>query len=55
MSLATLMMLSLELLAWDDNNFYWKGKKYNKAEWQGRKDAPWEKDANKEAGTNYGR
>ena len=42
-------------LAWDDNNFYWKGKKYNKAEWQGRKDAPWEKNANKEAGTNYGR
>ena len=42
-------------LAWDDNNFYWKGKKYNKSKWQGRKDAPWEKEANKEAGTNYGR
>ena len=42
-------------LAWDDKNFYWKGKAYNKQKWQGRKDAPWEADANKESGTNYGR
>lgn len=41
-------------LSWDDKNFYWKGKKYNKAKWQGKKNAPWEADANGEAGTNYG-
>ena len=42
-------------LAWDDKNFYWHGKAYNKKKWQGRKDALWEKDANGQAGTNYGR
>ena len=30
-------------------------EKYSKKKWQGRKDAPWEADANKESGTNYGR
>jgi|TARA_A100001391_G_scaffold120571_2_gene82096 hypothetical protein len=42
-------------LSWDDKFFYWKGQKYSKKKWQGRKDAPWEADANKESGTNYGR
>ena len=41
-------------LSWDDDFFYWKGKKYSKAQWQGKKNAPWEKDANGESGTNYG-
>ena len=41
-------------LAWDDKNFYWHGKKYSKAKWQGKKNAPWESNANKESGTNYG-
>tara|TARA_R100000455_G_C6182957_1_gene60060 strand:- start:57 stop:383 length:327 start_codon:yes stop_codon:yes gene_type:complete len=42
-------------LSWDDKFFYWKGQKYLKEKWQGRKDAPWEADANRESGTNYGR
>ena len=42
-------------LAWDDDNFYWNGKAYNKQEWQGKLNAPWERKANKKAGTNYGR
>ena len=42
-------------LDYDEDFVYWKGKKYNKSKWQGRKDAPWEADANQESGTNYGR
>tara|TARA_R100000742_G_C4220468_1_gene44386 strand:- start:195 stop:521 length:327 start_codon:yes stop_codon:yes gene_type:complete len=41
-------------LSWDDKYFYWKGKKYSKAKWQGKKNAPWEISANIQAGTNYG-
>jgi|TARA_X000001382_G_C3109551_1_gene159422 hypothetical protein len=41
-------------LSWDDKFFYWNGQKYLKSKWQGKKNAPWESNANGEAGTNYG-